>query len=47
VLLHNSKIGKNPFEGLVPTVPTGIKVVIDSDEFHEQEAIGVDQLKDT
>ena len=47
VLLHNSKIGKNPFEGYVPTVPTGIKVVLDSDEFHEQEAIGVDQLKDT
>ena len=28
-------------------MPTGIKVVIDSEEFHEQEAIGVDQLKDT
>jgi UDP-sugar pyrophosphorylase len=46
-LLHDSKMGRNPFDGFVPSVPTGIKVETGSQEFHELEAIGVDQLANT
>ena len=44
-LLHNSKMGRNPFEGFVPSVPTGIKVEIGSKDFHEYETLGMTQMK--
>lgn len=43
-LLYNSKMGRNPYEGFEVSVPTGIKVETNSKEFHEHEAIGVNQL---
>jgi UDP-sugar pyrophosphorylase len=46
-LLYDSKNGKNPFEGFIPSVPTGIKVETNSSEFHELEAIGLEQLSST
>lgn len=45
VLLHNSKMGMNPFDGFVPSVPTGIKVEPGSKDFHEHEALGMTQMK--
>jgi UDP-sugar pyrophosphorylase len=46
-LLHSSKIGKNPFEGFKVSVPTGINVETNTEEFHELEAIGASQLSQT
>jgi len=46
-LLYNSKMGRNPFEGFVPSVPTGIKVETNSKDFHEHEALGMTQMKST
>lgn len=47
VLLNNSKMGLNPFEGFVPEIPTGIRVETNSKEFHEHEMLGMTQMKST
>ena len=44
-LLHNSKMGRNPFEGFIPSVPTGIKVDIGNKDFHEHKTLGMKQMK--
>lgn len=46
-LLYNSKLGKNPFDGFVPSIPTGINVETNSKEFHELEELGLAQLSST
>lgn len=45
--LHESKVGVNPYEGFVPSVPHGVKVDIYSDEFNHLEELGMKEIKDT
>lgn len=40
-LLHESKIGANPYDGFAPEVPEGIKLETGSDQFHQFESIGM------
>ena len=40
-LLRDSQEGKNPLEGYKPSIPTGHKLKLGSDEFAEYEAAGV------
>lgn len=46
-LLYDSKMGINPFQGFVPSVPSGINVDTDSKIFHELEALGMQQMSET
>lgn len=43
-LLEDSRTGKNPLEGYVPAVPTGIKLDFGSDEYQHLEQLGMGYL---
>ena len=45
--LHESKMGVNPYDGYIPSVPQGVKVDIYSDEFNKLEELGMKEIKDT
>ena len=47
VFLNNSKLGMNPYKGFEPSVPDSIRVNINSSEFHEQESLGIEQMRYT
>jgi UDP-sugar pyrophosphorylase len=44
-LLEASKLGKNPFEGMVPTVPAGERLEFQTPEFHAAEAVGLREAR--
>jgi UDP-sugar pyrophosphorylase len=46
-LLHDSKMGINPFQGFIPSVPSGINVNTETQEFHELESLGMQQMHET
>ena len=39
-LLEDSRVGKNPFEGYVPSVPSGFSLAFGSEEFRRYEKLG-------
>eukprot|EP00947_MAST-08B_sp_MAST-8B-sp1_P000653 g653.t1 len=43
-LLESSAKGLNPFEGFVPAVPAGERLVVDSEAFHAMEAKGMGEM---
>lgn len=43
-LLEDSKNGVNPYEGYTPSIPTGIDMIIGSNEFHNYEKNGIEKM---
>lgn len=47
IFLRSTQSGYNSFEGYVPSVPMGVKVELNSEDFHRQEEIGIKEMKNT
>ena len=47
IFLRSAQSGHSSFEGYIPSIPSGVNVDLNSEEFHHQEKVGIEEMKNS